>query len=177
MDKKNETATLGGGCFWCIEAVFQQIKGVSSVKSGYSGGRWPDPSYREVSFGRSGHAEVVQVEFDPEIISFEDLLRIFFSTHDPTTPNQQGNDKGHQYRSVIFFHDEEQRLESEKVMEEMKVWFEAPIVTELTAYKAFYLAEDYHQNFFTDNQEHPYCQAIIPPKLKKLRELHADKLH
>lgn len=173
---KCETATLGGGCFWCTEAIFQNIKGVQSVRSGYSGGRWPNPSYREVKFGRSGHAEVVQVEFDPILLPFEELLRVFFTTHDPTTLNRQGNDKGHQYRSVIFYHNEEQKTIAEKIIAEMSPHFDDPIITELKEFSAFYAAEDHHQNYFEENPEQPYCQLVISPKLKALREKHSDKI-
>jgi len=169
-------ATFGGGCFWCTEAIFQQIEGVEKVTSGYSGGRWPDPSYREVKYGRSGHAEVIQVQFDPQTISYEDLLRILFATHDPTTLNQQGNDKGHQYRSIIFFRDSDQQEKAQGIIDEVSPLFEDPIVTELLPFKAFYPAEDYHQNFFEENPDQPYCQVIISPKLEKLRARYSDKL-
>lgn len=164
-----ETATFANGCFWCTEAIFQRIKGVNKVESGYSGGETPNPTYEEVCSGKTGYAEAIQIEFDPKIITYSDLVYIFFKTHDPTTLNRQGNDIGTQYRSAIFYHDDNQRLAAEKLKNELdnqKV-FENPIVTEITAYKNFYPAEDYHKNFYQRNKSHPYCQAIIDPKVKK----------
>lgn len=164
-----ETATFANGCFWCTEAIFQRIKGVNKVESGYSGGETPNPTYEEVCSGTTGYAEAIQIEFDPKIITYSDLVYIFFKTHDPTTLNRQGNDVGTQYRSAIFYHDDNQRLVAEKLKNELdnqKV-FENPIVTEITAYRNFYPAEDYHKNFYQRNKSHPYCQAIIDPKVTK----------
>ncbi len=165
------TATFGNGCFWCTEAIFQQLKGVESVASGYSGGHVNNPTYREVCNGTTGHAEVLQVQFDPSVISFETLLQVFFTTHDPTTLNRQGADVGTQYRSVIFFHDEAQRQMAEKVKKEFAptIW-DDPIVTEIAALSKFYKAEDYHQNYFNDNPGQGYCRAIINPKVQKFRK-------
>lgn len=164
-----ETATFANGCFWCTEAIFQRIKGVNKVESGYSGGETPNPTYEEVCSGKTGYAEAIQIEYDPKIITYSDLVYIFFKTHDPTTLNRQGNDVGTQYRSAIFYHDDNQRLAAEKLKNELdnqKV-FENPIVTEITAYRNFYPAEDYHKNFYQRNKSHPYCQAIIDPKVTK----------
>jgi peptide-methionine (S)-S-oxide reductase len=166
------TATLAGGCFWCLDAVFRELRGVESVVSGYAGGRVPNPTYREVCSGRTGHAEVVQITFDPGVIAFEDLLRIFFTIHDPTTLNRQGNDVGTQYRSAIFYQDEAQRTLAEAVMREFaesNVW-QAPIVTELVPLTAFYSAEEYHQDYFRKNPEQQYCQLVVAPKVGKLRK-------
>lgn len=177
MDKRS-VATLGGGCFWCTEAVYDNLKGVISVESGYSGGSVPNPSYELVCTGTTGHAEVVQVTFDPNIISFEDILRIFFTVHDPTTLNRQGNDVGTQYRSVIFYHDEEQRQTAEKIIGEIgaeKIW-DDPIVTELVPFAAFYKAEDYHQEYFANNPSQGYCRVVIAPKVAKFRTRYADRL-
>jgi peptide-methionine (S)-S-oxide reductase len=173
-----EYATIGGGCFWCIEAIFSEVKGVQSVTSGYSGGTIRNPSYREVTSGRTGHAEVVQLAFDPEIISYRDILEIFFHLHDPTTLNRQGADVGTQYRSVIFFHNDEQERVARKVFEEIDrsdLW-ENPLVTEITPLQEFYIAEDYHQNYYSNNPNQPYCTFVISPKLSKLRKLFKDKL-
>ena len=176
--KMLETATLGAGCFWCVEAVMQSLRGVESVVSGYSGGKVKDPTYREVCYGRTGHAEVVQITFDSAEISFRELLFIFFATHDPTTLNRQGADKGTQYRSIIFYHDEEQRVTAEAVIAELTGdnTFDAPIVTELSPFEAFYVAEDHHQDYFYSNQNKPYCQAVIAPKVAKLRKHYLDRL-
>lgn len=170
-------ATLGNGCFWCTEAIFQQLKGVASVASGYSGGQVINPSYREVCDGNTGHAECLQIQFDPAVISYEKLLEVFFTTHDPTTLNRQGADVGTQYRSVIFFHDEAQREVAEKVKKEFAptIW-DDPIVTEITAAEKFYKAEDYHQNYFNDNPGQGYCRIVINPKVQKFREKYADLL-
>lgn len=170
-------ATFGGGCFWCTEAIFQQLKGVELVSSGYSGGQVDNPSYREVCDGTTGHAEAIQVQFDPTVISFEQLLQVFFTTHDPTTLNRQGADVGTQYRSVIFYHDEAQREVAEKVVKEFAptIW-DNPIVTEITGYSKFYKAEDYHQNYFNDNPEQGYCRIVINPKVQKFRKEYADWL-
>ena len=167
-----EITTLGSGCFWCTEAVFQQLKGVKSVVSGYSGGHVKNPSYNQVTTGTTGHAEVCQIEFDPQQISFEEILEVFFNTHDPTTLNRQGNDHGPQYRSVIFYHNEEQKEIAEKMKHELdsSEQFKNPIVTEITAFDAFYPAEDYHQNFFRNNPAQGYCRYVIAPKLEKFEK-------
>ena len=169
MSNKLETATLANGCFWCTEAIFQRLKGVESVTSGYSGGTIKNPAYREVTTGRTGHAEVIQIQFNPSIITFQEILDVFFSTHNPTTLNQQGYDKGTQYRSAIFYHSEEQKNTSEefiKNLNEAKV-FESPIVTEVTKFDVFYEAEEYHQNYYNNNKTQGYCMAVINPKLEK----------
>jgi peptide-methionine (S)-S-oxide reductase len=171
-DTTLQTTTLAGGCFWCLDAVYRELRGVESVVSGYAGGRVPNPTYREVCSGRTGHAEVVQITFDPGVIAFEDLLRIFFTIHDPTTLNRQGNDVGTQYRSAIFYQDEAQRTLAEAVMREFaesNVW-QAPIVTELVPLTAFYSAEEYHQDYFRKNPEQQYCQLVVAPKVGKLRK-------
>ncbi len=171
-------ATFGGGCFWCTEAFFIELKGVHSVVSGYSGGARKDPTYKQVSTGRTGHAEVIQVEYDPQKISYKELLEVFWKTHDPTTLNQQGNDVGTQYRSVIFYHDEEQQKLAEQYLEKLDESgaFGAPIVTEISPFEAFYPAEDYHQEYYELNGEAPYCRFVIQPKLDKFRQVFADKL-
>ena len=175
--KSIEVATLGGGCFWCTEAVFQEVKGVESVISGYSGGNVPGkPTYREVCSGLTGHAEVVQITFDANVISFEDILIIFMTTHDPTTLNRQGADYGTQYRSVIFFHTLEQKGTAQKVINDLQDVFDNPIVTELSPIDNFFEAEDYHQNYYSNNQNQGYCNFVITPKLAKLKKLHASKL-
>jgi peptide-methionine (S)-S-oxide reductase len=173
-----ETATLGGGCFWCLEAVFEQLQGVHSVKSGYSGGARPNPSYEQICSGATGHAEVVQIVFDTAVTPYREVLQIFFSIHDPTTLNRQGNDSGTQYRSVIFTHSEEQREIARTVIEELDQSgvFSTPVVTELTPLEHFYPAEDYHQEYFRQNSEQPYCQYIIDPKIAKFRTQYFDKL-
>jgi len=178
MDNKNlEIATVGGGCFWCTEAVFQEVKGIHNVVSGYTGGKAPGrPTYREICSGLTGHAEVVQVTFDPSIITYEDILIIFMTTHDPTSLNRQGADAGTQYRSVIYYHDDEQQKKAKLVLDEMQVVYDKPIVTELSLLGIFYDAEDYHQDYYKNNSEQGYCQVVINPKLAKLRQLHADKL-
>lgn len=170
-DVQTEVATLGAGCFWCVEAVFQDLKGVYKVESGYMGGRVKDPTYREVCNGTTGHAEVAQVTFDPAVISYEKLLEVFWTTHDPTTPNRQGNDVGTQYRSAIFYHSPEQQATAEASKENFapKVWSD-PIVTEVTEASKFYVAEDYHQNYFNENPNAGYCRVIINPKVKKVRK-------
>lgn len=174
---KTNILTVGGGCFWCIEAIFQQIKGVEKVVSGYSGGNAPGkPTYREVCSGLTGHAEVVQVEFDANVISYEDLLVIFMTSHDPTTLNRQGADVGTQYRSVVYYHNEEQKEIAEKVISKVAPYYDKDIVTEITKLDIFYPAEEYHQNYYNQNQEKGYCSFVITPKLSKLRKLHADKL-
>jgi methionine-S-sulfoxide reductase len=169
-------ATLGGGCFWCTEAVFLQLKGVKKVESGYSGGAIPNPTYREVTSGLTGHAEVIQVTFDPREVAFADLLRVFFGTHDPTTLNRQGADVGTQYRSAIFYHDEEQRAVAEAIKAEAQQYLADPVVTEITPYKAFYKAEDYHQDYYNNNTSQGYCQFVIAPKLQKLRKAYGRYL-
>jgi len=174
----HEIATLGGGCFWCTEAVFSELKGVEKTESGYSGGIIQNPTYEQVCTGRTEHAEVVQITFDPKVITFKEILQIFFTTHDPTTRNRQGADVGTQYRSVIFHHDEEQRKIAEQVIAEInasKIW-NKPIVTEVTPFQSFYKAEDYHQEYFKSNPIQPYCQLIIAPKVAKLRNNYRDKL-
>ena len=177
-DTKFETATLGAGCFWCVEAVFQRLEGVEKVVSGYSGGFVENPTYRAVCDGTTGHAEVCQVTFDPKKLSFQDLLEVFFATHDPTTPNQQGNDKGTQYRSSIFYRSPEQKATAEKVIKvlnEQKA-FPNPIVTEVTDFNNFYGAEDYHQNYYNQNSSEGYCRVIIAPKVEKLKKIFKEKL-
>ncbi len=165
-----EKATLGGGCFWCLEALFVQIPGVKKVISGYAGGSTPNPSYEEVCGGRTGHAEVVQVSFDPEIVSYWEILDLFWRGHDPTTLNRQGHDVGTQYRSVIFYHDETQRLQAEesKAALEAAKLYNAPVVTEIVPLRAFYPAEDYHQDYYARNPDAPYCTYVIRPKLERL---------
>lgn len=172
------TATFGNGCFWCTEAIFQRLEGVHKVVSGYSGGHVKNPAYREVCEGRTGHAEVIQISYDPEIISFEALLEVFWKTHDPTTLNRQGNDVGTQYRSAIFFHDETQRdlaLHYKQKLDASGV-FSSPIVTEITAFSHFYPAEEYHQNYFNLNGRQPYCAVVIQPKVDKFLEVFGEKL-
>lgn len=175
-DNTESTAVIGGGCFWCTEAVFQRVKGVKHVASGYSGGQIKNPTYREITTGMTGHAEVIKITYDPQELNYADLLRIFFSTHDPTTLNRQGYDTGTQYRSVIFFRDEKEQRIAQEVIEEMKDYFDDPIVTELSELTAFYEAEDYHQDYYNQHTSQPYCQAIISPKLQKLRAMFSDRL-
>ncbi len=173
-----ETATLGGGCFWCLEAIFNELRGVKKVVSGYSGGSVPDPTYLQVSTGTTGHAEAVQIRFDPQIISFRELLEIFFTIHDPTTLNRQGADFGMQYRSVIFYHTPEQKEVAKEVIAELevaKIW-DAPIVTEVSQFKAFYPGEEYHQQYFERNPHEPYCRVVIAPKVAKFRKQFLAKL-
>ena len=177
MSKNIQIATIGGGCFWCTEAVFEEVKGVEKVVSGYMGGNVPGrPTYREVCSGLTGHAEVVQVAFDADVISYQDILIIFMTTHDPTTLNQQGADRGTQYRSVIFYHNEEQKKTAKLVLNELAVYFEKPIVTEITKAQTFFEAEKEHQDFYKNNPDYGYCTFVIDPKLRKLRQLHSDKL-
>lgn len=174
-----EKATLGAGCFWCVEAVFQQLKGVKSVKSGYAGGKIANPTYREVCSGLTGHAEVIQVEFDQSEISFTELLEVFFKTHDPTTLNRQGADTGTQYRSAIFYHSEEQREIAEKIKLELNNSgaYDNPIVTEITEFDhKFYEAEEYHQNYYKNNPEQGYCKMVVRPKIEKFERVFKDKL-
>lgn len=178
MDNSNMVnATLGGGCFWCTEAVFQEVKGIEKVVSGYTGGNAPGkPTYREICSGLTGHAEVVQITFDSNVLSFEDILIIFMTTHDPTTLNRQGADRGTQYRSVIYYHNETQKEIAQNVLTEMANVYDRPIVTELSPLGIFYNAEDYHQDYYKNNPDQGYCQVVITPKLAKLKKLHADKL-
>ncbi|MBC8757626.1 peptide-methionine (S)-S-oxide reductase MsrA [Kordia sp. YSTF-M3] len=172
-----QTATIGGGCFWCTEAVFQEVKGVETIVSGYTGGTVPGrPTYREICSGRTGHAEVIQLTFDADIVSFEEILIMFMATHDPTALNRQGADVGTQYRSVIFYHDETQKLVAETVIKELAEYYDEPIVTEVTATETFYEAEAEHQNYYKENTQQGYCSYVITPKLTKLRKLFADKL-
>lgn len=178
INGKYEVATLGGGCFWCLEAVYDELQGVVSVESGYSGGEKPNPTYEQVCSGRTGHAEVVQVTFDPQVVSFREILEVFFTIHDPTTLNRQGADVGTQYRSVIFFHSPEQQATATALIGELeadKVW-KRPIVTEVTPFNAFYIAEDYHQEYYRHHSGQPYCQAVINPKLAKFRNSYQAKL-
>ena len=173
-----EIATLAGGCFWCTEAIFERLKGVEKVTSGFTGGTIKNPAYREIITGRTGHAEAIKIEFNPDIITYEELLKIFFSTHDPTTLNRQQYDVGTQYRSAIFYNSEEQKIIAEKVIDtlEKEKIFNDPIVTEVTQAPPFYEAEPEHKEYYTRNPEQRYCQAIIDPKIKKLRQLYSDKL-
>lgn len=173
-----ETATLGGGCFWCLEAVYDEMEGVASVESGYMGGTLPNPDYRSVCTGRTGHVEVVQVTFDPGITPYREILEVFFAIHDPTSMDRQGNDAGTQYRSVIFYHSEEQRRVAEGMIAE---WnregvYDRPIVTEVRPATAFYVAEDYHQEYFLNNPNQPYCAFVVSPKVRKFREKFAGKM-
>ena len=173
-----EVAILGGGCFWCTEAIYQDLIGVKKVLSGYSGGHVDNPTYRQVTSGTTGHAEVIQVVFDPKEISFEEVLEIFWATHDPTTLNRQGADVGPQYRSAVFYHSEDQKQKAEffkKKLDESGA-FSRPIVTEITAFSNFYVAEDYHQNYFKENGGQPYCQFVIRPKMEKFKKAFAEKL-
>jgi peptide-methionine (S)-S-oxide reductase len=172
-----ETATLGGGCFWCLEAVYQEMEGVASVKSGYAGGRVKDPTYKEVCSGLTGHIEVVQVKFDPEAQSYRDILEVFFAIHDPTTWDRQGNDVGSQYRSIIFYHSDEQKRTAEEMIREMDASgdYRDPIVTEVREACPFYKAEDYHQEYFRNNPNQPYCAYVVAPKVRKFRNKFAAK--
>ncbi len=175
---RREIATLAGGCFWCLEAVFDELAGVEDVVSGYSGGHVPHPTYEAVCTGRTGHAEVVQITFNPDVISYRDLLRVFFSIHDPTTLNRQGADVGTQYRSAIFYHSPEQKAVAEAVIAELEaagIW-DKPIVTEVTPFQAFYPAEDYHQEYFRRNPHQGYCRVVIAPKVAKFRQQFMDRL-
>lgn len=175
---QTETATFGGGCFWCTEAIFRSLKGVGTVESGYSGGKTKNPTYQEVCTGETGHAEVIQITFDPKLIDFRELLEVFWETHDPTTLNRQGADRGTQYRSAIFYHSLQQKEIAEKYKEELtkeKV-FNGPIVTEITPFDKFYKAENYHQDYFANNRSQGYCQMVIVPKIEKFRKIFKDKL-
>jgi peptide-methionine (S)-S-oxide reductase len=171
-------ATFGGGCFWCTEAVFQQLKGVKTVVSGYTGGSVKNPTYQQVCSGKTGHAEAIQIDYDPSKVSYEALLEVFWKTHDPTTKDQQGNDYGTQYRSAIFYHDDEQKGLAEHYKQKLDAsgLFPAPIVTEIVPFTEFYRAEGYHQNYYNQNAAQPYCRAVIQPKLDKLHALFSDKL-
>lgn len=173
-----ETATFGAGCFWCTEAIFQSLKGVSGVTSGYMGGHTNNPTYEQVCSGNTGHAEVIQVDFDPKVITYEELLLIFFKTHNPTTLNRQGNDIGTQYRSVVFFHSQEQKEKANKMIDELtrELVYDSPIVTEVSPVSDFYKAEDYHQNYFNQNSGQPYCTFVIQPKLIKFGEKFKEKI-
>jgi peptide-methionine (S)-S-oxide reductase len=173
-----DVATFGGGCFWCLDAAFRQLRGVEKVVSGYSGGVRPNPSYEQVCSGATGHAEVIQITFDPSIITYEDLLGVLFTIHDPTTLNRQGADEGTQYRSVIFYHNDAQLNSAKKTIADLKaqqVW-KNPIVTELTPYSVFYPAEGYHQDYFNKNPNQPYCSAVVAPKVSKIRKEYFDRL-
>jgi len=173
-----DTATFGAGCFWCVEAIFQDLIGVESVQSGYSGGKIKEPTYREVTSGKTGHAEVVQIMYNPEKISFDERLEVFWQTHDPTTLNKQGADVGTQYRSVVFYHNEDQKNKAESYKSKLNQSgaFDKPIVTEIAEFQAFYKAEDYHQNYFNENKEAPYCTYVIKPKLDKYKKVFKDKM-
>jgi peptide-methionine (S)-S-oxide reductase len=173
-----EVITLGGGCFWCTEAAFSELKGVEKVEPGYSGGNFPNPSYEEVCTGRTGHAEVVQLTYDPTVISLREILQVFFTIYDPTTPNRQGADIGPQYRSVIFYHNAEQKEVAQQVINEVAhsgVWNKS-IVTQLIPFEVFYTAEGYHRAYFKQNPRQPYCQVVIAPKVAKLRKFYREKL-
>jgi len=179
MENKNlETATLGAGCFWCVEAVFDDLKGVESVESGYSGGHLANPTYQQVCSETTGHAEVAQVNFDPNIISFKEILQVFFAVHDPTTLNRQGNDVGSSYRSAIFYHDENQKQIAEETIKEVEAEdvYDNPIVTEVAPFDKFYIAENYHQEYFANNPSQPYCAAVVAPKVAKFRQKFVDRL-
>jgi peptide-methionine (S)-S-oxide reductase len=178
MTAAREVATLGGGCFWCLEAIFSELTGVEKVESGYASGSVPNPTYQDVCTGRTGHAEVVQVTFDPSIMPYQDLLRIFFTIHDPTTLNRQGADVGTNYRSIILYHNQEQKVQASEVIKEVQatgIW-NAPIVTQVEPLKAFYKAEQYHQEYFKNNPNQAYCQIVIAPKVRKFREHYEKKL-
>lgn len=178
MSQTKELATLAGGCFWCLEPIFADLRGVERVQSGYLGGRVANPTYEEVCMGETGHAEAVQITFDPEVISFKEILEVFFTFHDPTTLNRQGADVGTQYRSAIFYHSPEQRETAEQLIAELtaeKVW-DRPVVTEITPYDTFYVAENYHQEYFRRNPGQPYCRAVIAPKVAKFRQKYLSRL-
>jgi len=169
-----ENATLGGGCFWCLEAVYQQMEGVTSIVSGYMGGHVQNPTYEQVCTGTTGHVEVVQLTFDPTVTTYRDILEVFFATHDPTSMDRQGNDTGAQYRSVIFYHSEEQRETARKLMGELD--YGKPVVTELRPAETFYPAENYHQDYFRNHTSQPYCAYVVAPKVKKFREKFGEKI-
>ena len=175
---KTELATLAGGCFWCMEAVFDDLNGVLSVESGYSGGHVANPTYRQVCSEVTGHAEAVQLTFDPAMISYKDILNVFFTVHDPTTLNRQGNDVGTSYRSAVFYHSDEQKAIAQEVIRKLtaqKLWSD-PIVTEVTKFDKFYIAEDYHQEYFANNADQPYCRVVVAPKVAKFRKQYFDRL-
>ena len=178
MSKDLQKATLGGGCFWCTEAIYLELKGVVDVKPGYSGGHVKNPTYKQVCDGTTGHAEVVQITFDPEVVSFSEILEVFFMTHDPTTLNRQGNDVGPQYRSAIFYHNEKQKEVAERVIDlfEKEEVYSKPIVTEVTGFDKFYVAEDYHINYYARNKTQGYCQFVVAPKLEKFKKIFKDQL-
>ena len=178
MNANLEVATFGGGCYWCIEAIFQRLEGVEKVESGFSGGQVKNPTYREVCTGATGHAEVIQITFDTTEISFEEILKVFFTMHDPTTLNQQGNDIGTQYRSAIFYHNEAQKKVSEEIIAALNQAkaYPSPIVTEVTPFDVFYKAEDYHQNYYNDNSGEGYCRYVIQPKIEKFEKVFKDRL-
>lgn len=173
-----DTATFGAGCFWCVEAIFQNLEGVESVVSGYTGGEIENPTYKQICTGNTGHAEVIQINYDPKKITFDELLEVFWKTHDPTTLNQQGNDIGTQYRSAVFYHNQNQKELAEKYKEELNKSgaFHKPIVTEIVEFKEFYNAEDYHQNYYNENSREPYCSFVISPKVDKFKKVFKDKL-
>lgn len=176
--KPMELATVGGGCFWCVEAVFQRLEGVTKVVSGYAGGQTENPNYKQVCTGLTGHAEVCQITYDPSVVSFDEILEVFWQTHDPTTLNRQGNDVGTQYRSVVYYHSPEQKEKAEhykKKLDEAKI-FKNPIVTEISPLPKFYPAEDYHQNYFNDNPDQPYCQAVVKSKVDKFKKVFSEKM-
>lgn len=178
MMQAQQKATFGGGCFWCTEAIFTSLNGVSQVEPGYSGGDVANPTYKEVCAGQTGHAEVIHITFDPEIIAFEDLLEVFFATHDPTTLNRQGADVGTQYRSVVFYHNEDQKRVAEqaiRTLEDEKI-FDRPVVTEVAPFNVFYPAENYHHDYFENNPNQPFCQVVIAPKVKKFKKLFKEKV-
>lgn len=177
-ENKYEIATLGGGCFWCTEAVYKELKGVVEVVPGFSGGHIKNPAYREVTTGRTGHAEVVNITYDPTLVNFAEILEVFFLTHDPTTLNRQGNDVGTQYRSAVFYHNDEQKAAAEKairLLEQDRV-YDNPVVTEVTPFEVFYEAEDYHRDYFANNRDQPYCQFVVAPKVDKFRKLFREQL-
>ena len=178
MENKTQIAVFGGGCFWCTEAVFKELRGVISVMPGYSGGMAKNPSYEQVCTGKTGHAEVIRIEYDPSMIAFKDLLTVFFATHDPTTLNRQGNDVGTQYRSAVFYTNEAQKNDALKYIKEIEASDPGgrPVVTEVVPFEAFYEAEDYHKDYFARNPDQPYCQVIIEPKVEKLQEKFANLL-
>ena len=178
LQNGKELATLGGGCFWCLEAVYLEMKGIEKVESGYCGGTVPNPTYYQVCEGDTGHAEVVQLTFDPREVSYKDILKVFFTIHDPTTLNRQGADVGTQYRSAIFYHNQEQKVTAEETIKELtaeKIW-DNPIVTEVVPLDVFYVAEDYHQDYFAQNPYQPYCQYVVAPKVAKFRKYFVEKL-
>lgn len=178
QNQHTETITLGGGCYWCMEAVFQRLNGVEKIESGFSGGTTKNPTYKEVCTGQTGHAEVIQITFDTGVISFPELLKVFFTMHDPTTLNRQGNDIGTQYRSVIFYHNESQKQKAEEIIQALTVEniYPSPIVTEIKPFDTFYKAEDYHQNYYNENSNEGYCRFVIQPKIEKFEKVFKDQL-